>query len=323
MTRTRRTTATMIVFAVALLVAVFYLVDKPVDSASGTASAGGVFAADSPFNTVIDAATPVDRNSEAMVSSLIGGGVHAGLIEFAIPIYEADDFTPRYSVDCQEPASWGTCPLAGLRVPIPDGAQPQSGSDGAMVIIDRARGKVYEFWQAAFDGTTWTTSWGSVSDLAGDGWSSTATGSGASRLGGVIRVAELKAGVIPHALVVASSNACAEILRPPATKTDGTSTRGDCVPEGSRLRLDPTLDIAAITNLTPAERAIAVALQTYGAYVIDTGGAEMSMSFERAPDATDTGTGVDYTAAGLGWDYYSMTGIPWTKLQVLSSWDGA
>ena len=104
--------------------------------------------------------------------------------------------------------------------------------------------------------------------------------------------------MIEHALVVQSDTVCAGVFRAPAIKTDGDSTRTDCLPEGARLQLDPSIDVSKITGITPAERTVARALQRYGAYVIDRGGAPLSVSFERAPDATASSPGSAYVAAG-------------------------
>ena len=76
------------------------------------------------------------------------------------------------------------------------------------------------------------------------------------------------------------------VVRAPALKTDGNSSRSDCLPAGARLQLDPAIDLRKIKGLSPAERTVARAMQRYGGYVIDRGGAPLSVSFERAPDAS-------------------------------------
>ena len=83
------------------------------------------FSADSPFNTTITSDAAIDPRSQPIVESVTREEVHAGLIEFGIPIYEVDDSTTRYNITCQEPISWGPCPLEGVSVPIPGGARPQ------------------------------------------------------------------------------------------------------------------------------------------------------------------------------------------------------
>ncbi len=274
------------------------------------------FAANSPWRTELNPAAALDSNSSAMVNQAARrDALNANLDQYGIPIYDADASTPRHAVTCTVTA-WGRCPFTGVQVPIPTGATPQSGSDGAMAVIDRSAGKVYEFWQARHVGAEWVTSFGAINSLYGSGWGGASTGSGASRLAGVIRVSEIRSRVIPHALALQSDNVCAGVFRRPAIKTDGKSIRPDCVPAGARLRLDPRLDLRTL-KLTAAERAVAQALQTYGAYVIDIGGAPLSVSFERDPAAPGAGIGSTYTAAGLRWDYDDLGGIPWHRLQVL------
>jgi hypothetical protein len=144
------------------------------------------------------------------------------------------------------------------------------------------------------------------------------------RLAGVIRVHEIEQGVISHALVMSIDNACKDVFREPALKTDGTSTREDCTPRGARLQLHPGIDLGALPELTKAERAVARALQEYGVYVIDSGGAPMAISFELARDASSASDpGAVYAAAGLAWDYYALSHVPWRRLRVLRQWDGS
>jgi hypothetical protein len=184
-----------------------------------------------------------------------------------------------------------------------------------MVTVDEAHSTIFEFWRATKSGDRWSTQWGAVNSLHGSGWGGSATGSGASRLGGVIRVAEIAAGVIPHALALQTNNACTT-FRPPALKSDGTSTRADCLPEGARLQLDPTLDLAKL-GLTKGELAVATAMQRYGGFVVDVGGAPLSVSFERDTSAPAGTPGEVYEEAGFRWDYDAMEHVPWEKLRVL------
>lgn len=280
------------------------------------------FAATSPFNSLVKAAPQLDPNSTAMVARASRDGqVYANLYAYGIPVYSATTSTPRYSITCAMEGTWGHCPLSDRPMPIPTGAQPSTGTDGAMVVVE-PDGSIGEYWQAARSGSGWTASWGAVNATSGSGWGGASTGAGASRLGGVVRVSEISAGLIDHALVVQTDTACAGVFRAPALKTDGDSARSDCLPEGARLQLDPAIDVTRIAGITPGEKAVARALQRYGAYVIDRGGAPLSMSFERAPDATSSSPGSAYAAAGLSWDYYGMPHIPWSRLRVLKTWQG-
>lgn len=293
-------------------------------SAAVTATAPTVprpFAVTSPFNAPVVRSPAIDPKSAVMIARAARAGLgYANLVEFGIPVYEATASTPRFPIRCTR-TDWGVCPLAASTRPIPANARPSVGSDGAMVVIDRAAGTVDEYWQARRSGTGWTASWGAVNSLSGSGWGGGSTGAGASRLAGVVRVAEIQAGVIPHALVLQSDSVCATTFRPPALKTDGTSTRSDCIPEGARLQLDPGIDVAAIPGITPGERTVARALQVYGGYLIDRADTPLSVSFEVAPDASPSSTGAVYARAGFAWDYFGMPHVPWRQLRVLQAWN--
>ena len=137
-----------------------------------------------------------------------------------------------------------------------------------------------------------------------------------SRLAGVIRADEIARGRIDHALVFSTANAC-PTHRYPASKSDGRSRRSDCVPEGARIQLDPSIDVDSLPGITGGERAVARALQLYGAYAIDSGGAALAVIFE-APTAEPD----PYPAAGLDRDYFPMIHIPWERVRLLRQWDG-
>jgi hypothetical protein len=278
------------------------------------------FAPNSPFRSPIPSSAELDQDSDRIVANISrDDALIANLTAFAIPIYAAHENTPRYSVQCTMPDA-GSCPFSGHQVPIPDGAVPNAGSDGAMVVVDNSSGLSFEFWQAVHVNNEWTTSFGAINRLDGQGWSDMGTGyataSGASRLGGVIRIAEITQGYVPHALALQSKYVCANVFRWPATHTDGRYQGSDCIPEGARIRLDPSVDVDTLAA-TPAERAVAHALQTYGGYVVDYGGAPLSVTFELDTTATTGSIGIRYEQAGLRWDYDSLPSIPWNRLQVI------
>jgi hypothetical protein len=283
-------------------------------SPPGSESLASPFADWSPWRQTIPSDPQIDPNSEAMIRSVQGDhALHANLMNYGIPIYTANKDTPTHTVACRR-TDYGICPFAGWPVAIPDGAEPNSGSDGVLVSVEEDSGIIFEFWQATHDGDAWTTAFAAVNSLRGSGWGGAATGSGASRLAGVIRIGEIEAGEIPHALALQSNNAC-PTFRPPALKSDGTSTRPDCIPEGARLQLDPSLDLDAL-NLRPGELAVARAMQRYGGYLMDVAEAPLSVSFE-LDRSTPGELGKTYSDAGFRWDYDAMENVPWDKLRVL------
>ena len=275
------------------------------------------FSAGSAWNVPIPTSPVLDGRSTEVISYLAGGATPgvANLYQYGVPIYEADASTPRYSVNCLR--DWGVCGLHQELVPVPLGAVPSPGSDGAMVVVDSVTRRSFEFYKAErrLDGG-WQAAWGGVVDLDGPGTPGAAVGAGVSRLAGVVRATEIARGRIDHALVFSTDNACTGTYRYPASKTDGRSPRPDCIPEGARIQLHPDVDIDAL-GLPPAERAVAHALQTYGAYAIDNGGAHMAFIFENP-----TGEADPYSAAGLRWDYFAMDAIPWQSLRLLRQWNG-
>jgi hypothetical protein len=281
---------------------------------SGVGTLASPFGDSSPWRQAIPSNAPLDPNSAAMISGVQADrALHANLVEYGIPIYAANRDTPTHAVSCTQ-VSYGICPFAGWPVAIPDGAKPNSGSDGVLVTVEEDSGIIFEFWRATHDGDKWTTAFAGINSLRGSGWGGAATGSGASRLAGVVRVDEIAAGEIPHALALQSSNACST-FRPPALKSDGNSTRPDCIPEGARLQLDPSLDLDAL-NLKPGELAVARAMQRYGGYLMDVADASLSASFELDRETPDE-LGKTYSDAGFRWDYDAMENVPWDKLRVL------
>jgi hypothetical protein len=278
------------------------------------ADSGRPFAPDSAWNTVLRVSPAVDPGSAAMIARVAPTNrATADLYEYGDPVFTADAGTPTAVVECTE--NWGRCDLEGRPVRIPTDAEPASGSDGSMVIVDLVAGTSCDMWQARkLAPGRWSVGWGTCAPLDGDGRgpSGGATGAGVNTLAGIVRTFEMRNLRIPHALSIATDNSCSDEFRYPATKTDGKSSRSDCIPEGARLQLDPSIDVNALPGITPGERAVARALQTYGAINRDNCGSNICVVFETA-----TGKADPYRAAGFDGDYYTMPHIPWSRLRVL------
>lgn len=278
----------------------------------------------------------IAANSATWVSYLSAANAQrvADLYEYGVTLVSGASITastPRYDVTFTE--KWGNDPLGSYTVAIPLGLNLPAGSDRQIAILDPTTGKAYGLWQASYDSSTdtWTAAWGGVTNLNGNGvdQSGSATGTNIARFAGVVTAAEFSAAIaantgINHALFI-SSDIAGALFTGPATKSDGVNMAGVAVPipEGTRIQLDPSINVDAIPGISAAEKVIAKTLQTYGAYVGDQGGARMAFIFETVPDATSTNPGSVYTDAGLEWDYYNMTDIPWSKLRVLANWDGS
>lgn len=285
----------------------------PAGSRPLTATGGRPFADGSAWNTPIPAHPRLAANSRAAVAHL-SEHVVANLYAYGTPVYTVTGPAAGQNVACIE--KWGPCLLQD--VPIPGNARPAPGDDGAMVVIDTARRAVYDFWRLRRTGTGWQTSWGTANPLYGSGDErGGAVGAGFSGLAGLVRRFEIRRGHIDHALHFSSDASCAGRFAYPATKTDGISRAGNCVAEGARVQLDPSIDVGAIPGITRAEKTVARALQRYGAYNRDNGAAPMAFGFENPAGRMNP-----YPAAGLPHDYAAFPHIPWHRLRVLASWNG-
>lgn len=260
----------------------------------------------------VPASPRLDPRSAAIAGHLADGKHVANVHQYGVPIHRPAPGTPRRSVRLTE--DWGPNVFTTNPTPLTAEHTTSAGSDAAMVVLDPQTGTSHEFWRYSWNGGNPTASWGTVMDLDGDGTGPNApTGAGISRLAGVVTTEEFTAGRIDHALVFSTDNACAGDYRYPAAKTDGAKTTTDCIPEGARIQLDPDVDIS---TLPAKDRAVAAALQTYGAYAIDNGGTTVAFIFQTPTDGTDP-----YTAAGWT-DYHNIT-LPWDHLRVLATWNGS
>lgn len=137
---------------------------------------------------------------------------------------------------------------------------PTARWGGAMRRVSRNRG-VYDAsaWRRSLPSrAAWrqhTRAWG-------------ATGTSLPVVGGLITLEDLEKGRIEHALAMAIPNARAGVWAAPAHRSDGTSSEATSLPEGARLRLDPSLDLAPL-HLPRFVGLLAEAAQRYGIVVRD------------------------------------------------------
>lgn len=287
---------------------------------------------------------------------------------------QIDDDTQRYHVHLDwvevynEYGDLLSDPFFGYQgsIPIPLGTQVPPGSDAHLSIADPVTKKVFSLWQARYDvGTgTWRAAYGGIADLHGDGreYAGSSTATNISRYACVPRLNELQAGEIPHALFCATNIAKQgglnskgnwQNFRYPAQKSDGQNlaNAGYPVEEGSRLQLDPNIDLVAIPNISPIELAVGRCWQRYGCYVGDQGGNTWPPTFGAGgagelwqgqvwpkypfpePRSTWVWPSGDpfpeveppliYKQMGFEWDYFAFTKIPWAgNIRVLKRWDG-
>jgi hypothetical protein len=283
-------------------------------------------AAARPFapTSVWNAAVPADAPRAATSSKLVGNllrqvstyGSWINTWQYSVPVY---------TVPAGQPAVHVTLDVAMPElqadfdaVPLPPGAKPAPGTDAHLTVYEPATDTLWDFWKLVHRADGWHARWGGkltgVSRSPGywpNGFGATATS--LPLLGGLMRASELQAGRIDHALALGLPETKAQTWVWPAQRTDGTSTAADAIPEGTRLRLDPTLDVAAL-GLPPVTQAMALAAQRYGVVVRDVSG---SVSFYgEDPGALPSNP---YTSIFGGHDPAQLLArFPWSRLQVLA-----
>ncbi|MGI5133017.1 hypothetical protein ACQEVB_39890 [Pseudonocardia sp. CA-107938] len=256
----------------------------------------------------------------AVIAQELGTGEHlADLEEYAVTLRDQSSIPP--GTPGVHVTAGGRDVFGGRTVPIPAGTPIPTGEDKALAVLDPASGTAFGMLGAVEHGNGWTVDDGALTPIDGDGRETSggsSTGSGIARFAAVVRATEIETGQINHALFFSTNMAAEHDLRFPAVKTDGSNMDGmpTPIPEGTRVQLDPTIDLAAVPGITAFELAVGRALQRFGAYAGDNGGARMAIIFEYVPGLAA------YRAAGATGDYYRMPHIPWDRLRVLRSFDG-
>lgn len=274
------------------------------------------YADDSPFNRPIGPDDTVHPGSAAMVRRVLGWSRPANLLagvadtpsDYDRPIYFARATDPQYELAPTRP--WGPNPISGERIRVPAAARAAAGGDGHLTVV-QPDGVEYDLWQVhhkAARGGRLAFGWGGRTRIDGDGRRSGATASGFGTAAGLIRVAELRAGRIDHALALVLRCTARGVgfgygARParrgdagsafvyPASKGATPCPRGvsDVPPTGTRFRLAMSDAQIASLGVPRWKAAILGALAHYGAYVADTGGAGFGFLAESGSSYTSFG----------------------------------
>jgi hypothetical protein len=273
--------------------------------ASGSASAGSSpppssadrFPASSIIYEDVSVATP-DPSSAQVINHLqaAGGWGGSGIfqIDFSITILHADStVVPR---PFTQPAGYYSPDCDVTTVPIPVGGNAEGSTDYACdasqndchVLVYQGT-RLYELYNTNITGgqatgNPFTTLCEVVWDLTHDYWQSVPAGMQYSRgdqctsadAAGMpiapllVTGAELQAGVVPHALrfILPNADIRKGVYVHPGTHVGGPTGDDLMPPYAAHFRLKSTFDAS---GLTPAARAVAVALQKYGMFLDDGG----------------------------------------------------
>jgi hypothetical protein len=248
------------------------------------------FEAGSWWNTPVPDDAPLDPNGRAVLHYLrtapqSGNGCLnlAGTpgSPWGQPIYWAKPSDAAYDVQGVVPR-YRPPELDNLRIPVD--ARSASNSDGTMTIFDRTAGYVTALTDASYHprADRWTASGATVTYLDSNGLNvltgrsdnphNTGSHRGNNAATMAIRWDMVKAGRITHVLKVASGPELANRWVFPLVGSDGGYNGADPAvpPEGLRLRVKPSVDLAAL-HLAPQALVIATAMQRYGIYLGDSG----------------------------------------------------
>lgn len=257
-----------------------------------------VFSPDSPWNLPISQNPPIHADSSSIVTNLIASRyrLEPNAAAWTSPLHVINsDLVPLQSVKIRrdngdtifapsvDPDKNGV-----VEFPIPPEAWADPQEDAHMILVDPFKRKAWELGATLKDKTGWTARRAEVWDLNGLGyqlpfaidywWMVGVRGSGTPFIGGLIRIEEITAGVINHALAISTpinrksstiyKPEKREVCTPVAAWTDGHGIGKQFVPEGARFQLNPYLNLDAL-SLSKEAKIIAKALQVYGAYVVD------------------------------------------------------
>jgi hypothetical protein len=214
-------------------------------------------------------------------------------------------------------------PNTGPEAPVPPNAVPGNSSDAPLIIYQPSSDYEWEFWQAAKDGPGWSACWGGKLRMTtSDGVFSSPYGlsaSGISYLATEITEADVASGSIDHAIAMEVTD-CNWPDDPnyvyPADRTDCGTNPGQPA-EGQWFRFPANL--AMPSGLTPFGQMVFKAIQTYGAVIVDQGGAVMLEAESNGDWAAEGNSGTDPITAS--WDgkqeYQVVANLPWGQLQTI------
>lgn len=282
---------------------------------------------------------PVHQNSPGFIKNLqgqitpnYGGMVALNAYHYNPSYYVVDASTPKVNIafyDCQNkkytPDGLFNGPKYFQNVPIPENAIPATGTDSTLSIYSPDTDQVWELWvlrKQKANPKQWEACWGGRIDQASKSAGQFqmpfgASASGLATIGSMITLSEAKAGKIEHAMAL-NLIAPADWQRVwyPANRSDGNDRSPNAIPEGARLRLDPSVNVDTL-KLTPLGKAVARAAQKYGFIVVDTAGAVAVIAESGTRVQKETGSDPWKPILGAVPNYKQLEGFPWDKLQVL------
>lgn len=305
------------------------LTGDPTSPRGGPFGAGSVWRDDLRYAPVATNSAALVAKLDAQVKAYYGGVAAFNVWNYTTNIYTVDPLQGRVDLrwdDCQGKGHvptgiYGTTGQF-VSVPMPSDAVPASGTDAALSLYQPSSDTLWSFWKVRKLTDGWHACWGGRMEQAstnpgffGGGFGTTATSLAVE--GGLVNIKDVQAGSIDHALsLVVVDAASYDNFSWPAQRSDGADASADAIPEGTRFRLNPAVDVDSLA-LHPIAKMVAKAAQKHGFIVSDKGGA-VSVQAEG-------GTGVQGVTGANPWDtllggkpsYSIMTNFPWSQLQAM------
>jgi hypothetical protein len=233
--------------------------------------------ADNPWNTRIDdtAAYPVNPSSATYIANM-SPNTHLH------PDW-GDWSTDHYGIPWQTvPASQAMVPMTFDTAdqsdpgpyPFPADARVEGGSDSGgdmhVLVIEEGTCALYETWNSTYLAPGWHAGSGARFALASnalrpDGWTS-ADAAGLPILPGLVKVAEVNAGAVDHALRFTMAHSQQAYIHP-ATHAAGDAS-AVLPPMGLRLRLKASFDLSGFAG---PSLVVLTAMKQYGIILADNG----------------------------------------------------
>ena len=302
-----------------------------------------IFPADNAWNVNVSASSIATTTAYSLPQGSLhpdlGGWSSTGGGPYGIPFNEVPNEQPSAQITFNQyasesdpgPGGWTSNPGANgskgvTAYPIANGSKiegdPKAGKtsgDDHLLVLQQGTAcgqpcTLWETWSTVGGAAApWTAANGAKWDLGSNalrpaGWTS-GDAAGLTVFAGLLRIAEVKAGVVTHAIRVTFNTTQAGYV-PPATHYAGSSALGSSDPPmGLRLRLKTSVDTSKFSG---PGKIVALAMQTYGLIVADIGSDWYFQGDSddgwNAQDATDTYVGE------LSTDFGNVTGADFDVL---------
>jgi serine/threonine-protein kinase len=232
---------------------------------------------------------PLDPQSSTIINWLADAGGWGNnnrmQVDFAMRVVQADASTPTVpfressgfmSADSDKISTF-PLPAGGGAEGMPSYKCDLGQQDCHIIVADRGHGKLYEAYQASYDGNALTADFVAVWALnrvyppSGRGDQCTSADAAGLPIAPLLFSAdELAVGHIDHAIrfILPNPRIRAHVFVHPATHAGAPRGPLEAPPMGTRFRLKSSFDMS---KLTPAAQVVARAMQKYGMFLSDGG----------------------------------------------------